>query len=289
MFISVSKIRRSGFALTRILPLLLLVVLVSACKKDDDDDTPADRAKPVIAVATPANGSTVAAGENLRLSLVVTDDRELGELKIEIHDVFDGHGHGKNSAVFSYTKTIALSGQNQTVTENILVPADALAGPYHLIINATDRAGSLADFVEIDFSVSSPSQPVIDRFRVNGMAGDSLSMVFTNDTTATDTIVIDTLAVRLQAEIEDMDGLAEVIVEVHESGHAHKRAEEDEPTYEWEVELAGATTYSLDHTINALRDWLEGEAEAEFELKLLVIDVKGHRTEREFTLHFEAE
>ena len=263
----------------RLLSLIVLAVLVSACKKEDkkDDPAPPDTTRPVIQLQTPANNSRIAAGEVLRLSLVVTDDRELGELKIELHDAFDGHGHGKNAGIFAYEKIIRLSGQRQEIAENIEVPADALAGPYHLLIRATDRAGNQATFVEIDFSITSPSQPVIKSFTVNGSARDHLDLDIPKDSLL--------LPIRLLGDFEDSDGIKEVKLMLHEADHAHKRADHDEHLWEQKFEFGNPTRATIEAQFDVLAEWLEGQDEAEFELKLLVIDALGHRTERKIELH----
>jgi hypothetical protein len=265
----------------RLLPLLVLVAFATACKKEDkkDDPAPPDTTKPVIQVQTPANNSRIAAGEVIRLSLVVTDDRELGELKIDLHDAFDGHSHGKNAGVFAFEKIIRLSGQRQEITENIQVPTDALAGPYHLILRATDRAGNQADFVEIDFSITSPSQPIIKSLKVNG---SSSGHVHADIAAGKDHAHVD-----VEGEFEDTDGIKEVKLMLHEADHAHKRADHDAHLWEEKFEFANATRATIDAHFDLLAQWLKGKDEAEFELKVLVIDALGHRTERIVELHVE--
>ncbi len=265
-----------------LLGLLALAVVVSACKKDDDkkeDPAPPDTTKPVIQVQTPANNSTIAAGEVLRLSLVVTDNRELGELKIDLHDAFDGHTHGKTGGVFAFEKIIRLEGQRQEITENIPIPADALAGPYHLIIRATDRAGNQADFVEIDFNITSPSQPVIKSLTVNGSGRGHVHLSIPQNGNSVQAAVL--------GEFEDSDGLKEARLKLVEGAHAHKRADHDHHLWEREFQFGSAKTATIDVKIDLLKEWLEGKDEAEFELELTVIDVIGHHTERKVELHVE--
>ncbi|MCS7073318.1 MAG: DUF4625 domain-containing protein, partial [Bacteroidia bacterium] len=66
---------------------------LSSCSKDS-----ADKAKPLIQVLSPleTNGEVVAyAGQPLPISVKFVDNVELKEYKIDIHDAFDGHSHGR--------------------------------------------------------------------------------------------------------------------------------------------------------------------------------------------------
>src|SRR5690606_19638314 len=88
-----------------LLPVIATVVMFSACSKDEDTE------KPVIVAAT-IDDEFIAAGDELHIDLEITDNEGLKEYKIDIHDDFDGHTHGKTAAYEKFETVIinAISG-----------------------------------------------------------------------------------------------------------------------------------------------------------------------------------
>lgn len=138
--------------------VLLLLLTVASCNKNVDNE------KPVILNATlnDANVNTVVLnGENAILKATLKDNEALGEYKIDIHDAFDGHAHGKTAATPWSTIIInKIEGKEYQLELPIAVPADAAAGPYHLMLYCIDKEGNEADFVEIDFMLRNTSDTI---------------------------------------------------------------------------------------------------------------------------------
>lgn len=147
--------------LSRTLMLLsLTAAIITGCKKDNDDE------KPVITVNEPSNNFTANTGADIHFEAEFTDNEELSQYKIEIHDNFDGHTHEKTETTpWTVNQIVDITGKSKTVHEHIEVPSDAPAGPYHFIVTCLDAAGNEADFVELEFEVVNTSDvvaPTID-------------------------------------------------------------------------------------------------------------------------------
>lgn len=120
----------------------IFLALLSAC-------APQDREKPVIALENLTDSVRLATGDTLELHLRFSDNQKLAQYKIDIHEAFDGHTHGKiyRARPWSRIKIGDLSGTLQKVIEKIPVFDSAAAGPYHLIVRAVDAAGNEAEFL----------------------------------------------------------------------------------------------------------------------------------------------
>lgn len=129
--------------------------LLLSCGQEDDHDME----KPVIgmdgASASPKACEEVYRGESFTFKAVFTDNEELGNYNIEIHNNFDHHSHStddveceldeKKTPVnpFIYNQDFKIPA-GSTVYEaeiDIPVPADADEGDYHFMIRLTDREG----------------------------------------------------------------------------------------------------------------------------------------------------
>ena len=121
-----------------------------------------EEAHPAIQTAevcgAPANNVIlVDTGAEIVLDLLFTDDRELGEYKIDIHHNFDCHSHGKRSVVpWQMIKVLPLKGDRERVIEQIAVPSEVTVGDYHLLIQALDAEGNEAPFVEFSLKLRNP-------------------------------------------------------------------------------------------------------------------------------------
>lgn len=124
--------------------------LFVACS--DSDNPLSDTTKPVIELNDPAEGEVLAIGSEhgVHLDMDLRDDVMLKSFKIEIHNNFDGHGHDSRSAdatvPFTFNKSYDVSGQRQAHIHNhdIVIPANATPGNYHLMVYCTDAAGNEA-------------------------------------------------------------------------------------------------------------------------------------------------
>ncbi len=273
--------------------LALSLVLITACNKECEDcpgQAPSsDVTKPVITVQNPVNESTLTGGDTLFFRARFTDDRELGQYKIDIHNSNDGHTHGKNSGIapmFEYQSIIALTGVLSEQTVAIPIPAESAAGKYHLIITAIDKAGNEADFQDVDWYLLNPEDtmpPTVTLTHPN-VAAPEIEADFA--------VGQDTLQVGIVGTLTDTkDGTTpgelygyEIVFE--KAGiHVHKTGEEGhgQPIYKISnLNLAGSI-HNLNLTLVLRRADLENHGE--YHLKVVAIDHKNNRSEREVKYH----
>ncbi len=133
--------------------LPLAAIAFTACKKDEPDTT-----APTISISTPTNEQKVAIGGSFKLSGTISDDMELASYQVDIHEA-EGHSHDHKSGDHDHSeewevkKNFNITGTSHTVDVNFGVPSNAEKGEYHVIINALDKAGNAATFVEITIDV----------------------------------------------------------------------------------------------------------------------------------------
>lgn len=139
----------------KILLSLAALWLLLSCGQEEEHDME----KPVIdmssATSSPGPCAIVYRGESFLFKAVFSDNVELGNYNIEIHNNFDHHSHStddveceldeKKSPVkpFVYNKSFPIP-DGSTVYEaeiTISVPADADEGDYHFMIRLTDKSG----------------------------------------------------------------------------------------------------------------------------------------------------
>ena len=121
---------------------------LTSCSSDDEGDV----TKPVINLIEPEDGATLTIGDEngVHFEMEVSDDTALGSYKIDIHNNFDGHNHATRASdgsttPFVFNKTYNdISGQrNATVHHHdIVIPANATPGKYHLMVYLVDQAGN---------------------------------------------------------------------------------------------------------------------------------------------------
>ncbi|MCS6904570.1 MAG: DUF4625 domain-containing protein [Bacteroidia bacterium] len=210
---------------------LSLLLAIWSCKKDEDKPKPVvDNTRPIISnVTTGKADNTFQVGQTIQLRARLSDDTELGQYKVEIHENFDGHSHGKTSSTtpFEYKKIVNISGKAHDLVQDIKIPENAASGPYHLLIYCLDKQGNEAEFVLIDLNITNSSQPVINITRINGK--DASKEVHLHE------IGSDTVSLQPEGDITDSDGLAKVKIKVVEAKHSHGKNSEDH-VWEWEQE-----------------------------------------------------
>lgn len=140
-----------------ILSLSLLCALC-ACSSSDDS-SPKDMTQPVISdqgiTANPTDCQVYRRGEAIPFHYIFTDNAELGNYNIEIHNNFDHHTHSTSAvecqmdaekapvAPWVYNRDFSIpTGQlTHTARFDIGIPADIDPGDYHFMIRLTDKAG----------------------------------------------------------------------------------------------------------------------------------------------------
>ena len=148
----------------KILYIALLPSLLYACSGSD-------MTYPLITdlgVPNPIDCQVYHRGEDIKFCYVFTDDTELGNFNIEIHNNFDHHTHGTSSAecedhdehdeedhdehehdeeeasghwVFSQDYAIPEGQTTYEANLDIHIPGDIEPGDYHFMIRLTDAAG----------------------------------------------------------------------------------------------------------------------------------------------------
>ena len=154
-----------------LLTALITVFTLSftACSNDDDDK---DMTPPVISAegitANPINCQEYHRGDVIPFHYVMTDDQELGNYNIEIHNNFDHHSHSTvaddhdhdhemgecddddehehdhsegKAWVYNQDYPIPAGLRQYDARVDIPIPADIASGDYHFMVRLTDRAG----------------------------------------------------------------------------------------------------------------------------------------------------
>ncbi|WP_028911188.1 DUF4625 domain-containing protein [Prevotella sp. MA2016] len=139
--------------------IIILLCALSACSSSDADDA-RDMNQPIISeegiIANPVECQQYHPGDVIPVQYVFTDDVELGQYNIEIHNNFDHHTHsgsavdceldmkkeaGDKAWIFNQDFTIPAGQRTYTTHIDIPIPSDAETGDYHFMIRLTDRAG----------------------------------------------------------------------------------------------------------------------------------------------------
>lgn len=136
-----------------------LLCALCACSSAEENES-RDMTLPVISeegiVANPIECQEYHPGDVLPVQYVFTDNVELGNYNIEVHNNFDHHTHsgsavecelepqkeaGAHAWVFNQDYAIPAGQRSYTARVDIPIPADAETGDYHFMIRLTDRAG----------------------------------------------------------------------------------------------------------------------------------------------------
>lgn len=142
---------KTRFYFPMIISLLVISVsLLTAC--GDSDNPLSDTTKPVIDLKSPAEGGVLAIGSEhgVHFEMDLSDDVMLKSYKIEIHNNFDHHSHDTRTAEttvdFTFNKSYDVSEQRTAHIHHhdIVIPANATPGDYHLMVYCTDAAGNEA-------------------------------------------------------------------------------------------------------------------------------------------------
>lgn len=232
---AVSKIKK----MKRIFNVLLAVigsgVMMISCDKDDDTDTTA----PVINSATidgKEEGIEASVGNAMTFEVKVSDNEALGQLKLDVHDAFDGHSHDKSSGInWANVAIIDLSGTEQTVSHDMEIPTNATAGPYHAEILVIDAEGNEGEFEERVIMIRNGSEPRIE----------ITSPDFTNEVHVTKGSTLS-----LEGMVSDETDLAEILIILEEEEEDAHKSVQHEALYEMDFDLEGTSDLTWDFQVD---------------------------------------
>lgn len=241
---------------------------LAACNKTDEE-------APVISEVR-INGTLagdhvhVDAGETVEISVRVTDNEALGQLKIDIHAEDDGHSHdghlqGSGSAQGQWEELviIELQGTDQTVVRTFTAP-NTVRGEWHLGLRVLDEAGNESPERIIELDIDNDIIPLIAVESVNGQSPN-------------DEVEVEAGAmITFVGTVTDNAGLDEVHIEV--------KLEDGTVVYETEYELSGAESFDLSTANFTLPD--VGSAH-HGEIHIEAKNNNGYESELEIDLHFE--
>lgn len=134
-----------------------------------------------------------------------------GQMKLDIHSNFDGHGHKNNLVDYSHVEIYDIEGESYTFTDNRTIPDSVKAGPYHVGLFAIDEAGNESNEAIMELIVTRLDAPQVNITAPN----------FSNDLSYApgDTI-------HLEGIVADDESLVEVIVslkEINGEGEAYNK------------------------------------------------------------------
>ncbi len=158
---------------SKLLPLFLFALIFAiGCQTGDVDTTP-----PTMEVVsyspTPMQDEICNAQEDvvfrlnneneLTFDIIFSDDQELSQYKVDIHNNFDCHGHGGGSAPsfpsidvngqttdWTVLDIQDLSGSSHQVSQSFVVPENVTAGNYHFHIQVIDESGNDSPFANFN-------------------------------------------------------------------------------------------------------------------------------------------
>ena len=245
----------------RLLMAFTMAFAVAACNDDDngdpDDDDSVDTTPPEVQVERPEEQEvrTIHEGEDyshMHFRATFTDNEELGEFEIDIHNNFDPHDHGKNFSPFHLQETHDITGTKDTFVDyDIELPAEAISGEYHLTLRVTDKAGNSLD---IDGSDVKNRAFVIDN--------ENFAPIWNINSPEQDEHFNHEDEIALQGTI-DGNG-----VDVEEIWIEIIHDDTDEVVYEWSRDHLHTSTYSLERNILIAEDWPSGDYEIDIEVEL---------------------
>ena len=131
--------------------MAVLAVFFVACNEKEQGDV----TKPVVRLLEPEDGDQLLIGDEhgVHFEMELSDDVMLKSYKINIHPNFDHHGHNLSKATatedFNFNRAYDLSGMRnaQIHHHDIVIPANATPGDYHLMVWCTDAAGNQTQVV----------------------------------------------------------------------------------------------------------------------------------------------
>lgn len=132
-----------------------LLAVAFSCEKEENHDMEKPGIDMSFADASPTTCEIAYRGENVHFKAIFTDNQELGNFNIEIHNNFDHHSHStddvecepdpkkeaENPFIYNQSFSIPAGTIRHTATVEIKIPDSIDTGDYHFMIRLTDKAG----------------------------------------------------------------------------------------------------------------------------------------------------
>ncbi|WP_329905261.1 DUF4625 domain-containing protein [Porphyromonas pogonae] len=135
---------------------ILFGTVFTSCSKDDIDSE-----KPKINLIEPENGDKLQIGKDVHFEMDLSDNVMIKSYKIDIHNNFDNHSHGKaeEGKPFQFNKTWEVGQKTAHVHHHdIVIPAGVKPGKYHFMVYCVDTSGN-ESFVVRDVELTTENVP----------------------------------------------------------------------------------------------------------------------------------
>lgn len=232
----------------------------SAC--EPLQDVPEDTTPPDIRKLQILPQASVEPGDTVWVEADVEDPSGISEIRLEMHDVFDGHGHiGKTSRYVRYAHTEivdANSSEVMAIDVPFVIPQDAAAGPYALHAEALDIHANRSPMQVREFTILSPSLPRMKGVSINADSSEAPVII---NRSAQERLSITAL-------LQDDDGLSNVTLRLNPVDEMGRMGE---PVLTHIQSLAGLTSFQLDLQLSLA----EVNTQGEYALLLLAQDLNG--------------
>lgn len=244
---------------------LFLSIALFSCNRDDDNEAP--RIQWVRVNGAEADEHELQAGQLMQVSLKLTDNEELNQVKLNIHAADDGHTHGDdtgedtgpNTGVWSDTRVLNLEGAEYTGSVNFNIPAE-VAGHWHLEVMLIDEEGNEAEEYVTTLHVENDDLPVLEVTTVPAPVDGEISLAPGS-------------SLSVEATASDEEGISEIHIEVLDDG--------DVLVEEAEFDGLLATSFTAGpHTFTF-------PSAGEFHLHVKAVDAGGLVVEKELHIHVE--
>ena len=141
--------------------LVLFVVGASLFQSCKQEDTTPPIISSVSVNDTLGQDFAVMPGDSLYVKFTITDENMLSQMKANIHDAADGHGHNgvvdtaavvPNLGLWTDMQIVSLFESAVTKTLLYVVP-DTIQGVWHWELQAVDESGNSAEEFVVEFDV----------------------------------------------------------------------------------------------------------------------------------------
>lgn len=161
--------------------MLLQIISCSPGKNDVESPIVEILNSPSIVTDTicgiPANNVMVLnGGDSLSIRLSLKDNDVLSQLKLDIHDNFDCHGHAQKTDDWNIQKLYDLSGSESILNISEAIPQNVTAGAYHLIISLLDVSGNEAEPLYYSLKVLNKDDVLAPKIIVTAPAESSIEV-----------------------------------------------------------------------------------------------------------------